>query len=62
MMLHVGAEDEPSELLILNLVNCVSDDAEYVKTGQNWFSQINIVTEGNRGIVSTADWVRGGNH
>lgn len=44
----------PGQMLILNWVHFISNNAQYVKTRQNWIGQVNVFCKSHTSVVSAA--------
>lgn len=58
----VASDDKLGEHLILDWVDRVLDNAEDVEPGENGLGELNVLLKWDRWIVSSADWVGGGDN
>jgi len=61
VVLGMGTDYEGSQLLISIGVHLVPDDTQNVETRDNWFSEVDVIQESERGIISSADGVGSSN-
>ena len=57
MMFNVRSQHKPRQLLVLDSVNRVTDNAQDVKTRQDRLGQVDIVAESDGRVVAPADWI-----
>ena len=55
MVFHVEVDDEGAEVAVDFLVGLVADDIEDVETGKNGVGEVDVVVEGDLGVVAALE-------